>query len=214
MKYVVLCAVPSGQTRTYTSPVTGQTLAWPGLLGLAPAWSAGSPPTQAEQHVISACLGVHTNKFGVNIYVSVLGQNAEGAEIPYTSSELASYPETEACFFGNAFTGEGVFAASDRNHLVPEESSPRACGLSAKKRSVDCEPMQHVGRCKDFCTRDPARKYYTQCTYNGVTYKPLTTRMRAADIYRCGDGVCQFTEKCGTGTSYDSCSADCGACAP
>ena len=42
----------------------------------------------------------------------------------------------------------------------------------------------------------------------------LTTRIRAQDVNRCGDGVCQFTEKCGSNNSYDSCSSDCGACPP
>ena len=66
--------------------------------------------------------------------------------------------------------------------------------------------------CKSFCTLDPSKKFYTQCTYNGVTYLPITTRILPTDVYSCGDGVCQFTESCGTGGTYDNCFVDCGTC--
>jgi hypothetical protein len=214
MRYIVMCAVPEGQSRTYTNPATGQTYTWHGLLGLAPDWSAGGQPTVAEQQIITACLAAHTNKFGLNIQVSVLGRSSQNVEIPYTSAELASYSEREACFFGNTFNGEGIFAANDRTFLRSAESTTRACGLSSKSQSTDCPPMVHVDSCKTYCTLDATRTYYVSCTYNGVTYKPLTTRIRPVDVYQCGDGVCQFTEKCGSGNSYDSCKADCGACAP
>jgi len=29
---------------------------------------------------------------------------------------------------------------------------------------------------------------------------------------KCGDGICQFTESCGNGSSANSCKADCGTC--
>jgi hypothetical protein len=212
MKYVVLCAVPQGQTRTYTSPVTKRTYSWPGQLGLAPVWSQGLPAPEPEQQLVTACLAAHANKFGLNIPISVLGVNTLGQAIAYTVSELATYSETEACFFGNAFTDAGIFAANDRTVLHAGESTPRACGLSSKFSSTDCSPIVHVGSCREFCTLDLTRTHYTQCTYNGVSYRPITTRIQPQGIYRCGDGVCQFTEKCGTGATYDSCMLDCGAC--
>jgi hypothetical protein len=214
MKYIVLCAVPQGQSRTYYSTASGRTYRWNGLLGLAPGWSSGLQPTVAEQQVVTACLAAHANKYGVHIYISVLGRGATGTEIPYTSSELSAYAETEACFFGNVFNDEGIFAANDRDYLLSSQSSPRACGMIAQNQSTDCPPMVHVGACSTYCTLNPAKTYYTSCTYNGVTYKPITTRMRPADIYTCGDGVCQFTERCGTGTAYNNCYADCGSCPP
>ncbi|MFL5344035.1 MAG: hypothetical protein ACJ8AT_04545 [Hyalangium sp.] len=212
VRYMVLCAVPSGQSRTYTSPGTGRAYTWQGKLGLAPGWSLGQPATLAEQQIITACLAAHANKFGVHVALSVLGRSATGAAIPYTDSELATYSENEACFFGNAFNDEGLFAANDRTFLQAKESTTRACGLSAKNQSTDCPPLVHVGQCKDSCTLDSTRTFYTQCTYNGVTYLPITTRILPTDVYTCGDGVCQFTESCGNGNSYDSCKADCGAC--
>jgi hypothetical protein len=212
MKYIVLCAVPSGQTRTYTSLLTGLTYSWPGSFGLAPVWSLGLPAPEAEQQLVSACLAAHANKFGINIPISVLGRNAQAQALPYTFSELATYSEKEACFFGNVFTNEGIFAANDRTFLLASESTTRACGLSSRFQSTDCASIAHVGSCREFCTLDSTRTYYTQCTYNGVSYRPLTTRILSQDIYRCGDGVCQFTEKCGNGGTYDNCGVDCGAC--
>ena len=203
MKYIVLCAVPAGQTRTYTSLVTSQTYTWPGQFGLAPIWSQGLPATTTEQQLVTACLAAHTNKFGINIPISVLGRDTQGQSLPFKLSELTTYSETEACFFGNAFNDAGVFAANDRTFLLPSESTPRACGLSSKQGSTDCAPITHVGSCREFCTLDATRTHYTQCTYNGVSYRPITTRLQSQDIYRCGDGVCQVTESSGT------CAADC-----
>lgn len=206
MKYVVLCAVPSGEVRTYTNPLTGLQYSWPGQFGLAPTWSQGVPAPELEQQLVTACLAAHTNRFGINIPISMLGQG-----IPCTSAELATYSEDEACFFGNAFTQEGIFAANARFFLQPGESTSRACGLSSRWGSTDCAPIIHVGSCREFCTLDATRTYYTQCTYNGVSYRALSTRILPQDIYRCGDGVCQFTESCGTG-SANSCASDCGSC--
>ena len=127
--------MPQGQSRTYMS-ATGKVYTWYGLLGLAPGWTSGNLPTVAEQQIITACLAAHTNKFGLNIKVSVLGRGATGVEIPYSASEVASYSENEACFFGNTFNNEGIFAANDRTFLKQSESTTRACGLSSKQSST------------------------------------------------------------------------------
>ncbi|WP_225408707.1 hypothetical protein [Stigmatella hybrida] len=214
MRYVVRCAVPAGQERAFTHPTTGVTYRWPGQLGLAPGWAGGTPATVAEQQVVSACLAAHTNKYGLAVSISVLGKTALGVPIPTTPEELASHSAQEACFFGNLFASSGgIFAATDRPTLNAAESTTRACGLSSQHGTTECAPMAHVGFCADHCTRDASGLFYTQCTYNGVPYQPLTTRILPSDIYRCGDGTCQFTERCGTGTTYDSCAADCGPCA-
>ncbi|MBU8897921.1 hypothetical protein DRW03_15445 [Corallococcus sp. H22C18031201] len=214
MQYVAKCAMAEGQTLTYTSPTTGQTYTWPGLLGLAPSWSSATspmPPTEAEQHVVSACLAAHANKYGVHVSISVQGKNAQGTALPLATDELTTYTEPEACFFGNLFNSEGVFAANDGEYLTYDQSTVRTCGLSTWSDN-SCLPITHVGACRTYCTLDTTRTYYTRCTYNGKQYRPITTRIRSSDIYRCGDGTCQLTEHCGTGTTPDSCAADCGAC--
>ncbi len=216
MSYVVRCAMAAGQTLSFTSSATGVTYSWTGSLGLAPGWASGQPATQLEQQVVSACLAAHTNKYGIQIPISVLGRDAQGTPIPYSAQELATYSEPEACFFGNLFDGSGIFAANDHAYLTSQQSTARACGLSSSAGQSDCPPLVHVGTCESRCTRAPgasgAEPYYSECSYNGRTYRPLTTRIRPQEIYSCGDGTCQFTERCGTSNTYDSCQADCGTC--
>ncbi len=213
MSYLVRCALPEGQTRTYTHPSTGQGYSWAGGLGLAVGWASGNPATALEQQVVTACLLAHVNKFGIHVNVSMLGQDAQGTPVPVAAHELTTFSEPEGCFFGNGFTGNPtLYAGSDHAPLSAAQSSVRACGMDRAGGGVDCAPLVHVGACSQYCTKDATGTYYTSCTYNGVTYQPLTTRIRPAELYTCGDGVCQVSERCGTGTAYDSCAADCGAC--
>ncbi|NPD28841.1 hypothetical protein [Corallococcus exiguus] len=209
MAYIVKCSVPEGQTRTFQSTTTGAKYTWQGSLGLAPGWATGKAATVTEQQAVSACLAAHANKYGLHIALSVLGRTAEGAAIPYSAEELSQFSAKEACFFGNLFTNEGLFAARDRD-FSSAESSTRACGLTLKADS--CAPITNIGSCAQFCTKgDPSQPYYTQCTYNGKSYPAITTRVRPTELFRCGDGVCQFTERAGSGNTADSCRADCGA---
>ncbi|MBN1207426.1 MAG: hypothetical protein JXB05_21290 [Myxococcaceae bacterium] len=214
MQYVVKCAVPEGESRSYQDPSTGASYTWQGLLGLAPGWASGQRITEAEEQLVSACLAAHVNKYGMHVPLSVLGRTAQQQSIPYTAEELQSFPRREGCFFGNLFRSEGLFAGTDGAYLNDDESSPRACGLTTPQdaQGAQCSPLGHVGSCEAFCTLDPSGVFYTECTYNGRTYLPLTTRIRSEDVYSCGDGVCQFTESCGTGTQASSCLSDCGAC--
>jgi hypothetical protein len=216
MSYIVRCAVPAGQTRGFTHPVTGVTYSWPGSLGLATGWASGLAATRLEKEVVSACLAAHTNKYNVAVSLSVLGRSGQGTAIPYTAEELATYSEKEACFFGNVFDDEGIHAANDRAYLTSAQSTTRACGLTSSANTSECSPIVHVGLCADFCTRATTstgtEPYFSDCTYNGKAYRPITTRIRPQEIFTCGDGTCQFTESCGTGNTFNSCQADCGTC--
>jgi hypothetical protein len=212
MRYVVTCAVPFGETRTYTD-TTGRTYGWSGSLGLALDWASGQPATLKEQQIVSACLAAHVNKYGRSVTISVQGTNARGQPIPTLEGELKQFSQREGCFFGNLFTNGGVFVGNDGRLLGPNESSVRACALSQGYADGNaCAPMVFVGSCSGICTLDPTRTYFTQCTYNGITYVPLTTRIRPQEVYRCGDGVCQLTESCGLGLSTTRCMQDCGTC--
>jgi hypothetical protein len=212
MHYLIQCAVPAGEQRTFTNPVTGLTHTWTGVLGLAPGWASGALPTVAEQQLISACLAAHVNAYGKHVSISVQGRTALGEPIASTPEELATFTEEEACFFGNLFTDEGVFAAYGRTQLKNVESSLRTCGLAPRDFTPSCAPVHHVGSCKTACTWDKALGAYTECSRNGVSYPALTTRMQRPDIHQCGDGVCQASESCGNGKTFNSCAADCGQC--
>ncbi|WAS83866.1 MULTISPECIES: hypothetical protein [unclassified Corallococcus] len=212
MRYIVRCAVPQGQTRTYTDPQTNTVHTWTGLLGLAPGWANGAPATEAEQQIVSACLAAHSNPFGVSVPISVLGRNGLGAAIPASEGELATFARPESCFFGNLFQGQGLYAGSQNPPLDATQSTTRACAVvdGTGMPRMTCAPLVYVGSCSDVCTQTGAA--FTSCTVGGVSFQPLTTRVRAADLAVCGDGVCQVTESCGASNTYDACAADCGAC--
>jgi hypothetical protein len=214
MRYVYKCAAPAGTSISWKNPTTGFTHTWPGGLGLAPGWTGGAKATLAEQQVVTACLGALVNKFGVNVNIALEGRTAAGAQLTVGPTELADYPQKEACFFGNLFANEGVFSAVDHTRMSSTLSSSRACNLdlTAIGTATECPPMVMAGECRFLCKLDATGTFYETCTYNGVTYKPLTTRIKSSDIYRCGDGVCQMTEHCGPGKTYDSCQKDCGLC--
>jgi hypothetical protein len=217
MQYLAKCAAAAGTSYTWKNPSTGVTYSWLGLLGLAPGFAAGGAPTVAEQQVLTACLAAHVNKYGRSVSIAIEGRSATGVKIPVGANELTTYAQKEAAFFGNLFTGAGVFVCRDHGDFVNYEakSSIRDCAFprQAVGPSTVCPPFYWAGNdCNTFCQRNPSMPFYDSCTWNGVTYQPLTTRFKKADIYVCGDGVCQVSEHCGTGTTASSCKADCGVC--
>jgi hypothetical protein len=213
MQYVAKCAAAAGTSYTWTNPSTGVNYAWSGLLDLAPGFAAGSAPTTAEQQVLTACLAAHVNMYGVHVPIAIEGRKATGAQIPIGTGELTTYSWREACFFGNVFKNEGVFLAFDRPNWPVASSSARGCAVDINGVPVECPPIVTTGNeCRDMCQADPTNTFWESCTWNGKAYKPLTTRIRPQEVYTCGDGVCQVSEHCGTGTTATSCKADCGVC--
>jgi len=214
MKYLVKCSLPYAETLTYTAD-DGSTHAWPGMFGLAPRWASGKAIPEDEQELVSACVAAHANKYGAHVPISVLGERADGSPLPVSDGELAEFPLREGCFFGNLFRKDGVFSGDDRAiSLGDADSSLRACALpdrSGGSASSNCAPMQYAGSCRDICKTDKSG-LYVSCKFQGKSYRALSTRIRPDVNYTCGDGVCQATESCGTGTSFDNCGLDCGPC--
>lgn len=236
MRYLIHCAVPAGEVRLYTDPGTGEAYVWTGGLGLAPDWAGGASATEAEQQVVTACLAAHTNKYGVHVPISVLGQDARGRSIAVTPEEQKQFTWKESCFFGNVFNGGRLYVGRDHNRLSRHQSTSRACSVFSGRLDTPeddddtantdtgetagdiedtrrhCTPLVYVGRCDRYCTLDRSKTFYASCTYGGVTYRPLTTHLRHTDVAQCGDGICQPSESCGRGDSFDSCRKDCGPC--
>ena len=210
MKYLVRCAAPAGTNLTFSAG--GATYTWPGELGLAPLWATGLPIGVAEQQLISACLAAHTNKYGAQVSISVRGHFASGLAIPVTPTEATTYTNDEGCYFGNLFDGTGVFSAYSRSSPLVDQSqsSLRACALNAGQYG-SCPPLQTTYySCQSLCTGSGLEVTnaftFTSCKWNGLNYKPLSVRLRNADIATCGDGICAASESCST------CAADCGTC--
>ena len=214
MKYLVKCSLPVGLGMDFD--YGGITYSWTGLLGMAPHWAAGEPIPEDEQQLVTACMGLHANRYGAHVPISVLGQFADGTPIPMSDDELSSFPVTEGCFFGNMFRKDGVFSGNDRPlALTDDQSSIRACAMADRTgagASSMCPPVQYAGNCRDLCQPDPTNLYYLTCTVNGQTYRALSTRIQPSAEYTCGDGICQVTESCGTGSTWNDCGLDCGPC--
>jgi hypothetical protein len=212
MSYLYACAAPAGSSLAWTNPTTGRSYLWTGVLGFAPGWAGGAQPTVAEQQLATACLSAHVNMYGVHVPIAVEGRSASGVQIPIQPSELTTYSWREACFFGNAFNGDGMYLAYDRSNWNSSQSSARGCAVDVNGKPVQCTPIVTTGdECRDICTADATGVFWESCTWKSKAYKPVTTRIRPADVYTCGDGICQFTEKCGTGLTPDNC-RDCGPC--
>jgi len=201
MTYVVKCAMSRTQTLTYTS-TAGVSYTWPGNLGLAPVWSSGQLATTAEEQLVTACLAAHVNKFGINLDLSIRGYKTNGTAIPLDPGEETTFTEGEGCFFGNLFADQGVFVGYNNGTTSQTLSTPRGCAIESGTAG-DCPPLQNVAKCINICTRTSGQAPWQSCSYNGVTYKPISTYLKQSDVYVCGDGVCQFTE------SQNTCSKDC-----
>lgn len=183
MTYVVRCAVSAGLSRSYTNSQTGHTYTWMGGLGLAPDWANGNPINYNEQQVVTACLLAHVNRYGRHVPISVLGLNAWGLAVPFTPSELVTYSVHEACFFGNLFTPNSLFFGADQPVNNEGEYLTRACGALGSGHGSDgqCAPLRFVGQCSHLCTPQLGAPFYASCTFQGVGYRPITTRMTQSD---------------------------------
>ena len=214
MKYLVRCALPAGASLSYT--YLGVPSTWTGELALAPTWTAGGTIPVVEQELVSACLAAHTNKWGLPVNISVRGYYSNGSYISVSSSEQAAFPNDEGCFFGNLFNGAGVFSAYSANSPLRSASktSLRACAMSGGVLG-SCAPIGSTSAtCQSLCTGQYGSSYfeYTSCTWNGVSYHPISTRLANADIATCGDGICQLSESCYSSATGAGCAADCGVC--
>jgi hypothetical protein len=214
MKYLVKCSLPLGLGMSFE--YGGLTYFWPGLLGFAPHWAAGESIPENEQQLVTACLGAHANRYGAHVPISLLGRDADGTPLVTSDDELSSFPVTEGCFFGNVFRKDGVFSANDRPvGLADEQSSLRTCAVPDRTGAGDssmCAPIKYAGSCRDLCQPDPTNTYYLTCKVGGKSYLALTTRIQPNVEYTCGDGICQVTESCGTGSTWNDCGLDCGPC--
>ncbi|HSS40577.1 MAG TPA: hypothetical protein VLT58_17560 [Polyangia bacterium] len=139
LKYVASCALGPKQSLDLT--VAGQSFHMPGSLGLAPQWGmSGGSCDKSCQRWITACVLSRVDAAGVEREISIRGLNP--ALLP-GRTELATYTEREATYFGNVFApGQPKFLC-----LPPGATSDqRVCGDSM----TNC-PMTVLGSCAKDC---------------------------------------------------------------
>jgi len=154
------------------------------------------------------------NQFGISLPLAVEGKTAAGVDIPVASNELGTFPYREACYFGNVFTGAGIFAGIDHGSWGQQTSTFRGCvfDYGAIGTSRDCAPILVAGVCDQLCVKDASQIGYLTCTYGGRSYRALATRIQVSAMSTCGDLRCDPAEHCGTGSAWNSCRSDCGTC--
>lgn len=155
MKYLVSCALSSKQSVDLT--LGGETYHFAGSLGLAPQWGmSGGSCDGSCQRWVSACLLARIDAAGVEREISVRGLHP--ALLP-SRSELATYTEREATYFGNVFVpGQPKFLC-----LPPGATSDhRVCGDSMG----NC-PMTAVGSCGTDCLFQGPFGEYDVCSDSG-----------------------------------------------
>jgi GLTT repeat (6 copies) len=149
MEYVVSCALPTGDSVTYSQKDVTYTFG--GWIGVAPEWKTKTCDVSC-QHWVSACVLSRLNYLGMHRPISIRGDNKALAIAP---TELAQYTHREATYYGNLFvTGQPRFAC-----LPPKATEiTRVCGDSLTDCAVDV-----VGACEDFCDDHGAFGTYNDC---------------------------------------------------
>jgi hypothetical protein len=149
--YVVGCALPAGAHLDIA--LGGETYAYDGQLGLAPAW--GQPGGRCDatcQGWVSACVLARVNYLGQTVPLSVRGGLAQLAS---SAAERQQYPDREATYYGNVFVSPQVRHAC----LSPGAAGdPRVCGPSLTGCVVGV-----VGACDAACDPVAADGSYPDC---------------------------------------------------
>jgi hypothetical protein len=111
-RYVVNCALPAGQSVTYSwtdSAGVVHTEINPGGLGLAPGWATAPADTNSKE-LVSACLGARTNSLGVTVPLSLRAKGVSALAVG--SQERTDYTYGEGAFWGNLFNGGSPYLYS------------------------------------------------------------------------------------------------------
>ncbi|MFT3772034.1 MAG: hypothetical protein QM820_42045 [Minicystis sp.] len=192
LRYAVSCALGPDQSFTLSwtdAAGAGHVDAYPGLLGLAPSWSAQALDATGRRWV-SACLASRVNAEGASVMLSSRGAHAALAT---TSAERAAYPIREAVFFGDVFTeSPRVYACHDPLSILPAQMAQRVCAQPELLRltigdlslGYDCGSIEVLGPCTrllglitvGFCSGEAAvDRYLYGCAPPGSAALPSIT---------------------------------------
>jgi len=162
--YLVGCALSTNQC--VSSTYNGTTYTYCGVVDLAPAWTTRAL-TQSEIADVSACVLARANLVGMNVQISIHGDNAQ---LGCTSDELSYFNLEEAAFYGNVFTstagakhacngvdqvlyGDTIGDLPNRQCGQPDPNNPgyTLCGFVFD------------GNCADICSKSSDGDHYTAC---------------------------------------------------
>jgi len=183
LSYMASCALPASVT--LEAELDGETLSFPGSVGLAPAW-ADRALHASEQRWVSACLLARVNAHDTSVQVSLRGPHPA---LRADGDERALYSLEEGAFWGNIFTDdadawwscEGEDQAQgetgdlvQRDCAEPATSAPEAnqCGFAF---AGACGGTHHAV-CRGY---DHHALFYTHCgAGHALTREVITTFVR------------------------------------
>jgi hypothetical protein len=170
LRYLVMCALPSGEALTVQIGTT--TRIFIGDVGLAPSWIS-QPLDADQQRWISACLLARSNALGISVLISILGPDPQLAS---SSQESQDFPVEEGAFYGD------IFSAHPEMFACRGSGSADAGGMLYRHCTV-AEPAQSgrtlcgfsfVGSCAEACSDNG--EVYSGCHgLNGEVFEQVIT---------------------------------------
>ncbi len=175
MRYLVGCALPTGQSLDFSWEEDGttQSVTWEGWHGLCSDWPTKTPTdlsTGDATHMsatewascrrwVSACLLARTNAFGVPVDISLRAQNdGPGGALATTAGERSDYSLREGTFYGDLWDETTTADFPFYTCAGPASDFPgitqRACS-SWYESNVIC-PFSNLG----WCTQSGQVDYY------------------------------------------------------
>ena len=154
VKYMVRCALPTGQSLTKQDQ-NGVSYTFPGVIGIAPE-AVNGPCDLDCQERISGCMLAHVNNSGAHIAIWLDGPDAA---IGWGSSP--AYPYQEGAFFGNLIANpwQGYYC------LGKDMGSGEVPGRlgTALSTNVYANAYGYEAKCANNCTT--TNEGFTQCSH-------------------------------------------------
>lgn len=166
LKYLVGCALP--ESVELYADIGGERFAFPGSLGLAPAW-AERGLAETEQRWVSACILARTNLFGKTVPVSMRARVPAHPALETDSKERQTYTLPEGGFFGNLFAERPVAYVCAGDRTPAQAADPvlaeRVCTAPSGRRTANGDPITRCGFIAVGACGETSRY-----TVNGETY--------------------------------------------
>lgn len=172
LTYITRCALTPAQTVTLKAS-TGTSYTFTGEIGLGSSWLTRALTT-SEQRWVSACVLARTNYYGVQVDLSLRGNNNVLATV---LNELVTYSAPEAGFYGNLFVaGQPEYACLSLQKDLGVGSPSyalRQCAVPGADGKTTLCGFTYRGLCATACGTGAAP--YQNCSGADGTYQEVIT---------------------------------------
>jgi len=173
------------QTRTWTNQATGVTYTWPGAWASRPPGPPARPPPRRSSSSSPLPGRPREQVRRPRVHLRP-GQEGERHGHPLESGELTTSRQG-GLLLRQPLQQRGRVRRRRPRALVLEALQPAGLRLRLQegRRPHRLRSAPPGGRLRHALHLDSSGNYYTSCSYNGKTYKPITTRLRLQDVYTC-----------------------------